>query len=166
MCFTAVKIIKKKQQKKKQASKQTVDMEQHLRTYRTPCSRGQGYFVLRYRRYSSPGWRPELPLCPPTPLCSSEWCQLNSITPILLPPPVTGKARSLWKTHSLQTAMYTSPSAPLQSKPQSSAVPTAVGNALSTPTGVMASASAGLLRLHHTAYRAPATRLNSLSGLP
>lgn len=42
MGFTAVK-IKKKEKKEK---KQKVDINQHLRTYSTPCSRTQGYFVL------------------------------------------------------------------------------------------------------------------------
>lgn len=34
-------------------------------------------------------------------LCASG-ASITSITPILLPPPVTGKARSIWKTHSLK----------------------------------------------------------------
>lgn len=35
-------------------------------------------------------------------LCASG-ASITSITPILLPPPVTGKARSIWKTHSLKS---------------------------------------------------------------
>ena len=52
-----------------------------------------------------------------TPLCSCvSGASLTSITPILLPPPVTGKARSLWKTHSLKISMYTSTSALIKEK--------------------------------------------------
>lgn len=42
--FTVGKIIFKKKKRKKE--KQKVDIDQHLCTYSTPCSRMQGYFIL------------------------------------------------------------------------------------------------------------------------
>lgn len=42
--FTAGEITLKKKKRKKE--KQKVDIDQHLCTYSTPCSRMQGYFIL------------------------------------------------------------------------------------------------------------------------
>lgn len=131
-------------------------MEQHLCTYRTPCSRGQGYFVLRYRRYSSPGWRPELPLSARPHHCAPQsGASLNH----------TNIAATTCDRESKKLMENTQPPDSNVHIPLCSATEPNPGArplwSLSTPTEWWPGIKLGLLGLHWTACRAPGARLDS-----
>lgn len=99
--FTVGKIIFKKKKERKKSRKWT-STSTCVRTVHlaAECKVTSSYGKGR----PQPGSQRCHSFCPANTivrLCASG-ASITSITPILLPPPVTGKARSIWKTHSLK----------------------------------------------------------------